>query len=240
MKKFVLFVFVLSLTACFTGNAVYGGDIEIGPDAPHPADSFVPGMVNKAARGGVNLITGIVEWPMQTYKGYKGGVGFIENEIGSKTAGTLIGLFLRGPGHAAGRTLSGGKDLFGFWTANRPDNEGIGVPLDAYYAWEEGERYSIFKPTLKEGIMPIPRKLGHGLANGIAGIVELPGQIVQGQKEGKLGTGIVEGVWFWWSRSYNGFGDIFLCLVPNPEKTAGVPWDEKWPWDALVGDDAAN
>mgnify|MGYP006298976491 CR=1 FL=1 len=84
--------------------------------------------------------------------------------------------------------------------------------------------------------MPIPVKLGHGLANGLLGIVDFPGQIAQGAREGKVGTGVVEGVWFWWSRTYNGFGDALLCIVPNPETTTGYPWDAKWPWSALLGD----
>ena len=234
MKKIVKCMCVAGAAVAMIPAVSHGQGVEIGKEAPQPAEEVIPGMVNKAARGGVNLVTGIVEWPAQTYKGWKNGVGFIENETASKTVGTLLGFFLRGPGHAAGRTLSGGKELFGFWTANRPDNEGIGVPLDAYYAWEMGEQYSIFKPTIAEGVMPIPRKLGHGLANGFAGIVELPGQIVQGQREGELGNGVLEGVWFWFSRSYNGFGDIFLCLVPNPESTVGTPWDAEWPWSALL------
>lgn len=224
----------------FTGAVVHAEDVKIGKEAPQPADEVVPGMANKAVRGGVNLLTGIVEWPMQTYKGYKEGVGFIENETASKSVGTLLGFFLRGPGHAVGRTFEGGKDLFGFWTANRPDNEGIGVPLDAYYVWEMGERYSLFKPTLKEGLMPIPVKLGHGLANGFLGILELPGQIIQGSRNGEVATGVVEGVWFWWSRTYNGFGDIMLCIFPNPEETVGYPWDAKWPWSALTESTAAQ
>ncbi len=108
------------------------------------------------------------------------------------------------------------------------------MPLDAYYAWEMGERYSLFKPTLKEGLMPIPMKLGHGLANGALGILEVPGQIVQGVRNDEVGTGVVEGFWFWWSRSYNGFRNVMLCIVPNPEETVGYPWDAKWPWSALT------
>lgn len=235
MKKSLSLICVLVLGFASIEITAQAGDLEIGPDAPRPAEQFIPGLVNKATRGGINLVTGIVEWPVQTYKGYKNGVGFIENEVGSKTVGTLMGLFLRGPGHAAGRMASGGKDLFGCWTANRPDNAGIGVPLDAEYAWEMGEQYSIFKPTLKEGVMPIPRKLVHGLANGFAGIAELPGQIVQGAHEGKTARGVVDGFWFFLSRNYNGFADIFLCVVPNPEETVGYPWDEEWPWDALLG-----
>jgi len=84
--------------------------------------------------------------------------------------------------------------------------------------------------------MPIPRKLAHGLANGFLGIIELPGQIAQGFRQGDVPIGVIKGVWFWWSRSYNGFNDAFLCLLPNPETTVGYPWNAKWPWSALVGD----
>lgn len=235
MKNIWKVVGGLTLALFLTGAVAHGGDVAIGQEAPQPADKVVPGMANKALRGGVNLVTGIVEWPMQTYKGYKDGVGFIENEAGSKTVGTLLGFLFRGPSHTVGRTFTGGKNLLGFWTANRPDNIDIGIPLDAYYAWEIGDKHSFFEPTLAEGLMPIPWKLVHGLVNNTLGIVELPGQIVQGAREDKVAIGVVEGVWFWWSRTYNGFGDVLLCLFPNPEKTVGYPWDAKWPWSALMG-----
>ena len=132
-------------------------------------------MATKAVRGAINLVTGIVEFPVQIVKGYKKGFGPIENEVGSKTVGTILGFF-RGISHSFGRMSWGGLELFGFWTANRVDNVGIGIPLDAEYAWETGEMCDIFDPSLTAGLKPIPVKLGHGLADGLLGILEVPGQ----------------------------------------------------------------
>ena len=50
-----------------------------------------PGMDDIPLNGVINLVTGVVEVPMQTYKGYTNIVGFIENEAGSKTVGTVFG-----------------------------------------------------------------------------------------------------------------------------------------------------
>jgi len=217
MKKisiFVLSVFLISSTA-------YGATESIGE-----------GMAKKAIRGAVNLCTGIVEVPMQIYKGYKKGFGPIKNEAGSKTVGTILGFF-RGFGHAAGRMSWGGLELFGFWTANRPDNEGIGIPLDAEYSWQMGEQYNVFEPSLAEGLKPIPVKLGHGLADGLLGILEVPGQTIKGANDGNALKGLGKGVWFWWSRMVYGFGNIYTCLVPNPPDNPGYPMSGKWAWSSF-------
>ncbi len=192
------------------------------------------GMANKAIRGAVNLVTGIVEVPTQIYKGYSNGFPAIENTAGSKTVGTILGFF-RGFGHAAGRITWGGIELFGFWTANREDNEGIGVPFDADYPWEMGVQHSYFKPSLSEGLKPIPMKLGHGVADGLLGILEVPGQIKLGIDEGNVAKGIGKGVWFWWSRMWYGFGNIYTCLVPNSPDNPGAAFSGDWPWSALSG-----
>jgi len=139
-------------------------------DAP---EEIVKGMGKKFVRGAVNTVTGIVELPVQTVKGYKNGLGLIKNKPLSKTVGTVLGFF-RGIGHAAGRTLYGVVDMAAFWAANPESNEGVGIPLDAEYAWEEGQRYSIFKPNLKEGLMPYPRKIVRGLGNGLLGSLKCP------------------------------------------------------------------
>jgi len=183
----------------------------------------------------VNGFTGIVELPMQTYKGYKNGVGFIKNEPGSKTVGTVLGIF-RGFGHAAGRSGWGFMELFGFWAANAEDNQGVGVPLDAQYAWEFGTQYSLFKPTLGEGIKPVGRKLVRGLTNGFCGIVEVPGQTMKGISDGAAARGLGRGVWYWFSRNIYGFGDIFMCLVPNPEDNPGVALNSQWPWSTMAAE----
>ena len=200
------------------------------------AGEIMEGMGHKLIRGTVNTLTGVVEIPMQTAKGYESGVGFIKNTPTSKTVGTVLGFF-RGIGHAAGRTVYGVVEVVGFWSANPESNQGVGIPFDAEYAWQEGERYSIMKPTLKEGLMPYPRKIVRGASNGLLGILELPGQIVKGvRNDGVAGVpeGVVKGIWFTYSRGVYGLGDAVLFLVPNPEEQVGYAFEEKWPWGAFT------
>ncbi len=220
MMKRVLGICVVSL---LLGSAV------------RAADSFVECTKDKAVRGAVNMVTGIVELPMQVCKGYKNGVGPIKNEAASKTVGTILG-FYRGIAHGVGRTGWGALELFGCWTANPEDNKGIGVPLDAEYAWEWGDQYSIFKPTLKEGVAPIGRKIVQGAANSFTAIAELPGQTIKGVKDGEPVKGLGRGVWYWWSRQ--GYGAAYLIgfLAPNPPDNPGLPLNSEWPWSALVDD----
>ena len=204
----------------------------ITPAAYAATDNVAEGMFNKAVRGAVNLITGIVEIPAQIIKGYSKGFEPIENEVASKTVGTVLGLF-RGVGHAAGRMGWGALELVGFWAVNPEDNEGVGIPLDAEYAWEEGVQYSIFEPSLEEGIKPIGNKLMRGLGNTFLGIAELPGQTIKGANEGNPILGVGKGVWYWFSRELYGIGSIFTCIVPNPEDNPGYPFSTEWPWETL-------
>jgi hypothetical protein len=74
----------------------------LAPAAFAATDDVGQGMVDKAKRGAINLFTGIVEVPMQVYKGYNNGLDVIENKPLSKGVGAILGLF-RGFGHAAGR-----------------------------------------------------------------------------------------------------------------------------------------
>ena len=39
-----------------------------------------------------------------------------------------------------GRTMSGAGDVVGFWAADPKSNDGVGIPLNAEYAWEEFNR----------------------------------------------------------------------------------------------------
>jgi hypothetical protein len=203
------------------------------PTAYAATENIGEGMASKAIRGAINLVTGIVEVPVQVCKGYKKGFQSIENEGGSKAVGTILGFF-RGLGHAGGRMSWGAIELFGFWTANPADNEGVGLSLDAEYAWEEGVQYSIFEPSFGEGVKPIGTKLAHGVANALGGILEIPGQIKQGSAEGSVGRGIGRGIWFFFSREVYGMGNIYSCIVPNPEDNPGYAFDGEWPWSALT------
>ena len=203
------------------------------PGAYASTTNIPEGMAAKAVRGAVNLVTGIVEVPMQIYKGYHQGFSLIKNEAGSKTVGTILGFF-RGFSHAAGRTGWGATELFGFWSANHPDNEGVGIPFDAQYAWEMGTQYDLFKPSLAEGVKPMGRKLVRGVADAFTGIVEVPNQVKIGAADGHALKGLGKGFWFWWSREIYGFGSIYTCFAPNPGDNPGYPFSGEWAWSGLV------
>src|SRR5437868_14954032 len=86
------------------------------------------GMAKKFGYGTIDTLTGVVELPMQTYKGYANGIELIKNKPTSKVVGTVLGFF-RGIGHAAARTVYGAINVVTFWSANRETNEGVGIPL---------------------------------------------------------------------------------------------------------------
>ena len=195
------------------------------------SDELFQGMVDKLWRGVVNTLTGWVEFPAQIIKGYN--EGFMGDED-NKIVGTVAGVF-DGIGHSAGRTLSGVCDIAGFWAASPEDNEGVGIPLDEEYAWEEGEPYDIFEPDFMEGaVEPVGKKLLRGLANGLFGIAEVPGQIAKGVSEGAMDLGIVKGLWYFCSREVAGLSDIVTVILPNPDDTKGLAFDEEYPWDAIA------
>ncbi len=217
-------VFGLFLTVCLLATI----------SAHASSKNVFEGMGKKGVRGAINMVTGVVEIPMQVYKGYHFGFKPIENDFGSKTVGAVLGIF-RGLGHAAGRMSWGVLELVGFWSANAVDNKGVGVPLDAQLAWEMGEQYSIFEPSLEEGVKPIGQKLVLGLANSFLGILEVPGQVKQGVDQGNVFIGAGRGLWFWWSREIYGFESLATFLVPNPEDNPGYAYDGQWPWSVLNG-----
>lgn len=195
------------------------------------SDELMEGMVEKLWRGVVNTFTGWIEFPAQIIKGYN--EGFMGDED-NKIVGAVVGIF-DGIGHSAGRTLSGVTDIVGFWAASPETNEGVGLPLDAEYAWEEGEPHDLFDPDFKEAaVMPVGKKLIRGLGNGLLGIAEIPGQIVKGISEGAPDLGIVKGIWYFYSREVAGLSDIATIILPNPEDTKGLAFDEEYPWEALA------
>jgi putative exosortase-associated protein (TIGR04073 family) len=192
-------------------------------------------MGRKALRGAVDVVTGVVEVPMQVYKGYDNGFGPIKNKPASKAVGTVLGFF-RGLGHAAGRVTHGGRELVCFWSADQATDEGTGVPFDAEYSWEIGEQYSYFKPNLKEGVTPVGRKLTLGVANAFTGIVEVPNQIVKANRDGdNVVIGAGKGVYYFISRTIYGATDVIslFFLVPNQEDTYGYAYSSRYPWGEL-------
>lgn len=206
--------------------------VALSPISSHAAsDELFQGMGEKLWRGIVNTLTGWVEFPAQIIKGYN--EGFMGDED-NKIVGAFIGIF-DGIGHSAGRTLSGVTDIVGFWAASPESNEGVGIPLDAEYAWEEGRPYDMFDPDFTEATLrPMGKKLLRGLSNGLLGFVEIPGQIIKGISERAPDLGIIKGIWYMYSREVNGLSDIVTVILPNPEDTKGLAFDEEYPWDALA------
>ena len=205
------------------------------PQTYAATENIGQGMGDKALRGAVNILTGIIELPMQTYKGFNAGHKNIESKGWSKTVGAILGFF-RGISHTIGRVGWGAMELFGFWSANHPDNEGVGIPFDAQYPWEMGTRYSVFEPNFQEGIKPVAEKIGRGLADAVAGILEIPGQTFNQSFEGNMLGGLGRGFWFFFSRELYGIGSIFTFFAPNPTDNPGYSFDGKWPWSALAGE----
>lgn len=198
--------------------------------AAHAASNYLfDGMMKKLYRGAVNTLTGWVEFPAQIIKGYNQG---FRGDEGNKILGTICGVS-DGIWHSVGRTLSGATDIIGFWAANPEDNIDIGIPLDADYAWVEGEPYDMFDPSFTDATLaPIARKLLRGAGNSLLGFLELPSQILKGVSEGAYDLGIGKGLWFWYSRQVSGLSDIITLLTPTPEENMGVAFEQKWPWGA--------
>lgn len=193
-------------------------------------EGFIGGMGEKFVRGVVNVFTGWVEIPVQIAKGYNRGFAGDEN---NKFCGAFAGIFA-GVWHSVGRTIYGFREMAGFWSADHKDNDGIGIPLDAEYAWEDGTTYDFTKPSFSEAtVTPMGNKLARGLGDAIFGFCEFPGQIVKGIKLRAPDVGIGKGLWYWFSREIDGVYDTCTFLVPNPKDTKGLAYDEKWPWDAF-------
>jgi len=194
------------------------------------SDDVLTGMGKKLFIGVVNIATGWVEIPAQIVKGYnRGGFGKKKNKV----SGVVGGVF-KGIGNGIGRTLSGVMDVAGFWAADPESNEGIGLHLDAEYAWEEGTAYDMFDPNFMDAtIIPIGKKLFRGVGNTVFGVVEIPGQIVKGVKDKSVDFGIIKGLWYFASREMDGVADISTFYFAGPKDTKGMAFDEKWPWSAL-------
>jgi len=203
--------------------------ISAGTASAAGAEELFSGMGQKLVRGVVNTVTGWVEIPAQIYYGYKN----------DSFGGAFVGIF-SGIWHGVGRTMSGAGDVVGFWAADPKSNDGVGVPLNAEYAWEEGTRYDLMRPSFGEATLtPMGNKLGRGLGNSFCGFLELPGQIFKGLKLHAPDLGIGKGLWYWYSRQIDGAIDVASFLFPNPKDTKALKFDEKWPWSAL-GDTLAK
>jgi putative exosortase-associated protein (TIGR04073 family) len=183
-------------------------------------------MGRKFCRGVTNVFTGWIEIPAQISKGYK------RQCLYGATVGILTGVW-----YAAGRTLAGFYDMAGFWAADPCSNEGVGIPLDAEYAWEEGCHYDLIHPKYgKATIEPFGKKLGRGVGNAAFGLLDVPGQMMKAMKCNAFDLGIGKALWYFASREFDGLYEIASSPFPNPCDTAGVKFDEEWPWQAVKAD----
>jgi len=192
------------------------------------SDEVLDNMMKKLQRGVINAFTGWIEFPVQVAEGFNEGFKGDEN---NKLFGVLFGV-LDGVSHSAGRTISGVTDIIGFWAAGPENNENIGIPLDAEYAWEKGEPYDIFNPNFTDATLrPMVNKLFRGCGNGLFGFMELPYQINKGISEKAPDAGVLKGLWYWGSREISGISDVISAPFANPKDTIGITFDEKWQWE---------
>ncbi|MDP2924359.1 MAG: hypothetical protein Q8O30_11695 [Candidatus Omnitrophota bacterium] len=192
---------------------------------PVSAANYAERAVEKAKQGFTNLVTGWLEVPYQTVKGFKSGFGEKEK---NKLLGGFVGIF-RGCIHGAGRTASGVYEVATFALPNPKDNEGVGVPLDSRYVWEDGKHYSV----LNQGLKPIGKKALRGTINAGLGILDMPAQMNKGFGEGHPFKGLGKAIVFPIARVASGVYDVVTFLLPNDTENYGYPLEEKYPWDAF-------
>jgi len=209
MRRVSVIVFLLCLVLSFSA---YG------------SEKYVKSSVKKAKQGFTNLITGWLELPYQIVKGYNHGFGKGKNKI----LGGTLGIF-RGVVYGVGRTADGAYEVVTFPLPNPRTNEGVGVPLDSRYVWEDGTRYSV----MNSGLNPVGKKEKRGAINAIFGIFELPAQIGKGFSEDKPIKGLAKGVIFPLGRISSGVYDVVTFFLPNDSEGFGYPLTEKYPWDGF-------
>jgi putative exosortase-associated protein (TIGR04073 family) len=193
-------------------------------------DDYAKATGDKAYWGFVNVLTGWIEIPAQVAKGYEYGW------MGKDNTGWVgaIGGFAAGVGSAVGRTLSGAGELAGCWAADPATNDGIGIPLDAEFAWEQGTVYDMTDPSFRDATTrPVLQKLQRGAFNVLFGVCEVPGQIMKGIEEKAWDAGIIKGIWYFLSREIDGAVDLMTFFLPGPRDVRGVAFDEKWAWSAM-------
>lgn len=198
------------------------------------SEDILGDMTKKLKRGIINTVTGCVEFPLQIIKGFDEG---FRGDRDNKLLGVVWGVF-DGIEHSIGRTISGVTEIVGFWAIGPAYEEGIGIPLDAEYAWETGLPHDPFDPSFTEGsIGPMVNKFFRGAGNAIFGFMEIPGQIAKGASRGAPDFGVIKGLWYWASREVSGISDIVTAPFASPEYPVGPTFDQDWPWEILTEDE---
>jgi len=196
------------------------------------APGYIEGAFEKAKHGITNTITGWLELPIQIGKGWENGVG---EDGDNKLLGALGGI-LRGLQHGLGRTLQGMVQLATFPLPNPATNEGVGVPLDAEFAFEQGEQYSI----LQDGIEPIGEKAFRGATNLLLGVLDGPAQLTKGFRTERPFLGMLKSLVYPVTRIVYGVYELGTAALPNDTETYGYPLEETYPWSAFYEENYEN
>jgi len=196
-------------------------------------------MARKWARGVTNTLTGIVELPVQTGKGWNKGVTWVEHRTTSQCLGAGMGLF-RGIGHGTGRTWFGLFEMVTCWAANPEDNAGHGVALDNEYSWDTDDGMAARLDKDSKGYQKMGRKFWRGTCNTFMGASEFSYQIGQETKspKGSILSGVGAGCYMFVSRELSGVNDMVTFVLPNPELNVGVSFEIPDPWNYLLGEEA--
>lgn len=188
--------------------------------------------IEKGKQGLANVITGWLEVPYQSLKGFRDGFG---TSGGNKILGGFFGIF-RGLVHAGGRTLTGVYEVVTFPLPNPKSNEGIGIPLDSQYVWEKGTQYSL----VKEGMKPMGKKLLRGVVNAGLCWVDFPAQLGKGFSTGHPFKGMGKSILYPAGRLGSGLYEAVTFVLPNDAGSYGDPLTEKNSWDAFSKDKYDN
>lgn len=194
--------------------------------------NYAVACANKTKQGVANILTSWLEVPCQIAKGFNHGFG---GEGKSQIIGGFFGFF-RGIIHGVGRLGCGCIQLATFFLPNPQNNDGVGIPLDSQFAWEEGTQYSI----VNQGIEPVGRKAFRGIINTLFWPLEFPGQLVKGFRQDKPFKGIAKALTFPFARLGYGIYDLTTVVLPNETEGYGYPLNEKLPWDAFVQEEWDN
>jgi len=197
--------------------------------------SILSGMGEKIEKGATNALTGFVEVPMKTFRGADHGMKGIDNKPLSRSVGTAYGV-IGGVGYGAGRTVSGLKDLAGFWAIDYPTNAGYGQMLDKKDAWQEESQAAYARPEVMDGMVKPDLDRGmRGMENVSFSVMELPYQTYLATRdESNPGLGIIRGTSYGLSRLYIGAMDMATFYLPQPKDTVGSTFESENPWKGFM------
>lgn len=212
MKKGLLLLVILCLA---TPIAIFAENVD--------NSTYFQGCIEKTKMGFTNTLTGVLEIPFQMKNGWQDG---LDGQGSKRIVACLFGS-VRGAYHGLGRTANGLIQLFTFALPNPKNNDGIGVNLDGRYVWDRGKQYSI----VNNGLRPMGRKVTRGVINGVYGLLDGPGQIIKGIKQGNPFLGLAKAIPYGFSRAAYGAYEIITCALPNNVETFGYAYSEKQPWD---------